>query len=83
MEADTYDVLPIIIKFVDPDGNVMPYANKPIQVKAEGNVSILGPQLQNLLGGQITIYVRSLKKGKGKVIISNEMETKEIELTVK
>ena len=83
VETDTYDVLPIIIKFVDPDGNVMPYANKPIQVKAEGNVSILGPELQNLLGGQITIYVRSLKKGKGKVVISNEMETKEIELTVK
>ena len=82
-EEDTYDVLPIVIKFVDNDGNIMPYANKAIKVTAEGHVSILGPELQTLVGGQITIYVRSHKKGKGKVIISNEIETKEIELVVR
>ena len=71
------------MRFIDPNGNVMPYANRAIKVTAEGNVSILGPELQTLLGGQITIYVRSLNKGKGKVIISNEMETKEIELVVR
>lgn len=81
--SDTYDVLPIVVRFVDPDGTVMPYANRAIKVTTEGNVSILGPELQTLLGGQITIYVRSLNKGNGKVIISNEMETKEIELVVR
>lgn len=83
IEGDTYDVLPIKVTFVDPDKNVMPYANKSLRVTSEGNVKVLGPELQTLLGGQITIYVRSLSKGKGKVVIANDLETKEIELIVK
>ena len=83
IEGDTYDVLPIKVSFVDSDNNVMPYANKAIKVKAEGNVAILGPELQTLLGGQITIYVRSLSKGKGKVVIANDLENKEFEIMVK
>ncbi len=71
-EEETYDVTTINVSFVDPDGNVMPYANRPIQVKAEGDVAIIGPELQTLLGGQLTVYVRSLRKGKGIVTITDE-----------
>nr|MCR5505804.1 glycoside hydrolase family 2 protein [Bacilli bacterium] len=81
-EEDSYDVLPIKVSFVDKDNNVMPYANKPIKVEVEGNISLLGPSLQTLLGGQITLYIRSHGKGKGKVIITSEIEQKEIELQV-
>ena len=83
VEEDSYDVLPITVSFVDKDNNVMPYANRAIEIKTEGSVSLLGPSLQTLLGGQITLYIRSNGKGKGKVIIQSELETKEIELEVK
>ena len=83
IEEDSYDVLPIVISFVDKDNNVMPYANKPISIKTSGNISLLGPALQTLLGGQITIYIRSNGKGEGKVSITSELETKEIPLTIK
>ena len=81
-EEETYDVTTINVSFVDPDGNVMPYANRPISVKAEGSVAIIGPEMQVLLGGQLTIYIRSLKKGNGSVIIKDDKGEQRFEFKV-
>ena len=81
---ETYDVLPIRVSFVDEDDNVMKYANKAIDIKVEGQAELIGPSMQTLLGGQITLYIKSKKDpGNAKVIIASELETKEIELEVK
>lgn len=81
-EEDTYDVTTIKVTFEDLDGNVMPYANKPIEISTSGNIELIGPSLQTLLGGQLTIYIRSKGKGEGQVNISTEIENKQIDLFV-
>ena len=81
---ETYDVLPIRISYQDEDGNIMNYASRAFKVETTGPIKLIGPEINNLLGGQMTVYVRSLKeKGKAKIKFTFEDEIKEIELEVK
>ena len=62
----------------------MPYANKPVVINVEGPIELLGPSIESLLGGQLSIYVRSKKEvGNGKVTLICEDIVKEIEIKVK
>ena len=84
VNEDTYDVLPIVISFKDEDDNVMRYANKAINIQTKGPIEVLGGENQTLLGGQLTLYVKSKQEvGKGIIKITSELESKEIELNIK
>jgi hypothetical protein len=81
---ETYDVTRISIAYVDQYNNVMPYANKPVVINIEGPIELLGPSIESLLGGQLSIYVRSKNEvGEAKVTIICEDIVKEIQLKVK
>ena len=80
---DTYDVLPIRISLRDKYDSLMNYANRSFTIETTGPIKIIGPKVQSLLGGQITVYVRSLNdKGRAKVKFIFDDEIKEIELNV-
>ena len=75
INEDTYDVSRVVIRYVDDYDNLLNYANKPIILKTTGPIEIIGPKVVSLLGGQISIYVRSLNK-KGKATLFVECEDK-------
>ena len=81
---ETYDVLPIRISYRDEDGSLMNYASRSFKIETNGPIKLIGPSIQSLLGGQITIYIKSLNmKGKGNIKIIFDDEIKEIEVDVK
>ena len=84
VNEDTYDVCKISLKYVDQYDNLMNYANKAISIDVEGPVTLLSPKIESLLGGQLSIYVKSKnKKGKAKITITCEDIVKEVILEVK
>ena len=84
VNEDTYDVCKISLKYVDQYDNLMNYANKAISIDVEGPVTLLSPKIESLLGGQLSIYVKSKnEKGKAKITITCEDIVKEIILEVK
>ena len=84
LNEDSYDVLPIRVSLRDEFGALMNYAERSFTIETKGPIKLIGPKIQSLIGGQITVYIRSLhEKGKGKVIITFPGEVKEIELEVK
>ena len=84
VNEDTYDVCKISLKYVDQYDNLMNYANKAISIDVEGPVTLLSPKIESLLGGQLSIYVKSKnEKGKAKITITCEDIVKEVILEVK
>jgi beta-galactosidase len=60
LNGDTYDVARISVKYVDEWGSQLHYAFKPLQLEVAGPIQILGPSEVSLVGGDISIWVRSL-----------------------
>ena len=84
INEETYDTLRVSLRYVDEHHTVCDYANKIIEVKVSGSLELVGPTHQSLVGGQLSLYFRSKQeKGKGKISISLEDITKEIEILVK
>lgn len=84
VNEDTYDVCKISLKYVDQYDNLMNYANKAISIDVEGPVTLLSPKIESLLGGQLSIYIKSKnEKGNAKITITCEDIVKEIILEVK
>ena len=79
---DTYDVARIKVSHVDEYNSLMFYSNRVINIKASGAVELIGDENQALLGGQLSIYVKSKALGKGKVTIKMDSIVKEIEFDV-
>ena len=79
---DTYDVAHIKVSHVDEYNSLMFYSNRVINIKASGAVELIGDENQALLGGQLSIYVKSKALGKGKVAIKMDSIVKEIEFDV-
>ena len=79
---DTYDVTRIKVSHVDEYDSLMLYSSRVISVKTEGPIELIGDNHQSLLGGQLSLYIRSKGQGKGKVIIRMDNITKEVELEV-
>ena len=79
---DTYDVAHIKVSHVDEYNSLMFYSNRVINIKASGAVELIGDENQALLGGQLSIYVKSKALGKGKVTIKMDSIVKEIEFDV-
>lgn len=59
IEGETYDVAAIRIKAVDANGNLLPYYQEPVTLRASGAVAIIGPDTISLKGGYGGTYVRT------------------------
>lgn len=82
---ETYDVAMVSIHARDEHGQVLVYSNEVIHLVVEGDVSIIGPEVFPLRGGQSAFYVRSGRTaGEAKVrIISETMGEQEIVLDIR
>ena len=70
-EGNSYDVGVVRIRAIDENGNLLPYSNEAIQLKVEGPLEIIGPDLISLRGGMTGFYVKTTgEKGEAKVKIS-------------
>jgi len=80
---DTYDTLKISLRHIDSYKSTMQYSQRIIEVKTEGPISLVGPHIQTLVGGQLTLYVNSLnQKGKASINVKMDDIEKRIELEV-
>ena len=70
-EDNTYAVASVRFRALDENGNILPYANNPLALKAEGSIDLIGPKFITLQGGMGGTYVRTNgKMGMGKLMIS-------------
>ena len=84
VNEDTYDTTRIKLEHIDNHHNVCEYSNRVIKVSTSGPIELIGPSEVSLLGGQLSIYIKSKnEKGQGKVFIQMDDIKKEIELAVK
>ena len=79
---DTYDVARVKVSHVDEYDSLMYYSQRIINIKAEGAIEVIGDESQTLLGGQLSIYVRSKQKGHGKLTLKMDNIEKVIEFEV-
>ena len=79
---DTYDVARVKVSHVDEYDSLMYYSQRIINIKAEGAIEVIGDENQTLLGGQLSIYVRSKQKGHGKLTLKMDNIEKAIEFEV-
>ena len=80
---DTYDVLRIQLSHIDEYQSVMIYSQRVINIEVEGPIELIGDNHQALLGGQLSIYIKSKGKGPAKVRFEMDDIEKEIELEVR
>ena len=64
VNSDSYDALRVSVRKLDQNGTLMPYANDCLLLESEGPIEIMGPRSVCLVGGGISIYVRSKKVDK-------------------
>ncbi|MCR4901821.1 MAG: glycoside hydrolase family 2 protein [Butyrivibrio sp.] len=85
-EKETYDVALVRIRAIDECGNILPFFNGALKLKAEGSIDLVGPELIALQGGMAGVYVRSKgMAGDGKLTIEMSKEydsKKEIDFRV-
>ena len=79
---DTYDVVRVKVSHVDEYDSLMYYSQRIISIKTEGAIALIGDENQTLLGGQLSIYVRSKEKGQGKLTLKMDNIEKVIEFEV-
>ena len=73
LEETTYDVAAIRFRLLCENGNLLPFANDVVTLKAEGDIAIIGPACVPLRGGMGGTYVKSLgREGNGVLKISCE-----------
>ena len=79
---DTYDVVRVKVSHVDEYDSLMYYSQRIVNIKTEGAIELIGDNNQTLLGGQLSIYIRSKEKGQGKLTLKMDNIEKEIEFEV-
>ena len=84
VNEDTFDTTRIVVKHLDEHGSLCRYSNRVIHIETSGPIKLYGEPYQALLGGQLSVYIRSENKpGKGNVKISMDRQVKEFEIEVK
>ena len=81
-QGDTYDVMRIKVSHIDEYGSLMLYSQRIINIDVEGPISLIGDNQQTLLGGQLSIYIKSDDIGKGKITLRMDNIVKELEVEV-
>lgn len=59
INEDTYDTLKVSLRHVDSHKSLMQYSNRIVEIATEGPITLVGPKLQTLLGGQLSLYFKS------------------------
>ncbi|MBE6910216.1 MAG: glycoside hydrolase family 2 protein [Ruminococcaceae bacterium] len=59
VEGATYDVAALRLALTDQNGNVLPFAQEPVALAAEGPIEVIGPRTAVLRGGLGGTYVKS------------------------
>jgi beta-galactosidase len=77
-EDETYDVAAIRIRAVDEWGNTLPYYQEPLELKAVGSVTIIGPEIISLKGGMAGTYVRTKGESGGGTLSVNQKDLGEV-----
>lgn len=73
-EGDCYDMALIRISIKDEYGNTVPYAQLPLQLEAEGAISICGPHTVTAEGGMCGTIIRTNgTAGQGILSISSDL----------
>ena len=73
MEHHSYDVALVRLQATDAHGNVLPFYQEPVQLVAEGDIAIIGPDTIALQGGMGGTYVKSLgRDGQGTLLIRSQ-----------
>ena len=80
---NTYDVLRIKVSHVDEYDSLMYYSQRIVNITTSGPIELIGDNQQTLLGGQLSIYIRSKGKGQGKVTLKMDDIIKEVDLEVR
>jgi beta-galactosidase len=69
-EGDCYDMAAVRIRVLDENGNLAPYAQLPLRLRASGAVALVGPELVTAEGGMTGAYVRTRgRTGKGSLTV--------------
>ncbi len=70
-EEDTYDVAAVRLEATDEFGSHLPFFGQPVQLKTEGNIELIGPELISFSGGYTGFYVktRGFLSGKASVTV--------------
>ena len=87
LKGNEYDATRVVIKAVDIEGNILPYATGSIHVECDGDISVIGPNNISLIGGSIAFWVKTLgefKNSYSKIKISSSFNiNKEIYIIIK
>lgn len=84
VNSDTYDTLKITITCLDSNNMRSPYDFSPVKIRVDGPLRILGPDVQSLHGGALSIYIASRnEKGDGYIKLTINGETYTFDVTVK
>ena len=83
--ADTYDTSRVTVKFVDEFGTILHYCTRVISFKTYGPIEVIGPTTVPLLGGDVSVYVRSKKadhEAEARLVIETDQGDYPIDFTV-
>ena len=70
-EGATYDMAAVRIRILDEFGNIAPYAQLPVRLKAEGALELVGPDAVTAEGGMCGTYLRTTgKAGAAKLTVT-------------
>ncbi len=59
VENGTWDMATVRFQAVDQNGNVLPYCNRPVQLRVSGALELVGPKTVSLSGGMGGTYLRT------------------------
>jgi beta-galactosidase len=79
---ETYDVKRFIVKKINQDQEIIPFAFDILEIRCEGSIELIGPKKINLIGGAIGFYVKTKSKGKGKIEVLAENQKLSHEVNV-
>ena len=66
VEKNSYDVAGVRIRMTDENGNILPFYNDPVVLRAQGPIEIIGPQIISLQGGMGGTYIKTRPQEKDK-----------------
>ena len=84
INENTYDTLRIRLQHVDNHNNVLEYSSRPVEISVSGPIELIGPSIQTLVGGQLSLFIKSIgKSGNASVTIKMDEIIKTITFIVK
>jgi len=79
----SYETSRISIRLVDQNGFLAVYNSEILNLKSIGQIEVIGPTTVNMVGGQISVYVKASEVGKGTLIVTSKDEEIKLNIQVK